>query len=75
MSLKLMIIFALMLVLWLITSMNPMQLNMLWFVVVLILSLIFGLPFAIMQRRHDLTSAIGAHTIVDLIRFCIFGAQ
>jgi len=41
---------------------------------VIILTLIFGLPFAIMQRKHDLSSAIGAHAIVDLIRFCIFGA-
>lgn len=40
----------------------------------IILTLIFGLPFAIMQRKHDLSSAIGAHAIVDLIRFCIFGA-
>lgn len=39
-----------------------------------VLSLIFGLPFAIMQRKHDLSSAIGAHVIVDLIRFSIFGA-
>lgn len=41
---------------------------------VIILTLTFGLPFAIMQRKHDLSSAIGAHAIVDLIRFCIFGA-
>lgn len=40
----------------------------------IILSLIFGLPFAIMQRKHDLSSAIGAHAIVDIIRFCVFGA-
>lgn len=40
----------------------------------IILTLIFGLPFAIMQRKHDLSSAIGAHAIVDLIRFCILGA-
>lgn len=40
----------------------------------IILTLIFGLPFAIMQRKHDLSSAIGAHAMVDLIRFCIFGA-
>ena len=38
-----------------------------------LLSLLFGLPFAIMQRKHDLSSAIGAHAIVDLIRFCVFG--
>lgn len=39
-----------------------------------VLSLLFGLPFAIMQRRHDLSSAMGAHALVDLIRFSIFGA-
>lgn len=39
----------------------------------IILSLLFGLPFAIMQRKHDLTSAIGAHATVDLIRFIVFG--
>lgn len=37
------------------------------------LSIMFGLPFALMQRKQDLSSAIGAHAIVDLIRFCIFG--
>lgn len=31
------------------------------------LSLLFGLPFAIMQIKRDLSSAIGAHAIVDLI--------
>lgn len=41
---------------------------------IVVLSLLFGLPFAIMQRKHDLSSAIGAHAIVDIIRFCIFGA-
>lgn len=40
-SLKLIIIFVLFLVLWLITSMNPMKLNVLWFIVVLILSILF----------------------------------
>lgn len=35
---------------------------------------IFGLPLAIMQRKHDLSSAIGAHAIVDIIRFCVLGA-
>lgn len=39
----------------------------------IILSLMFGLPFAIMQRKQDLSSAIGAHAIVDLIRFTVFG--
>jgi len=39
-----------------------------------ILSLLFGLPFAIMQRKRDLSSAIGCHMLVDLIRFCLTGA-
>ncbi|WP_425448801.1 CPBP family glutamic-type intramembrane protease [Dethiothermospora halolimnae] len=43
------------------------------FQIVVVLCLLFGLPFAILQRRRDLLSAIGAHTIVDIIRFCVFG--
>lgn len=41
---------------------------------VVVLALLFGLPFAIMQRKRDLSSAIGAHTLVDAVRFCTFGA-
>lgn len=41
---------------------------------VVILTLLFGLPFALMQRKSNLVSAIGAHTMVDLVRFCVFGA-
>jgi|SRR5699024_2845016 len=37
------------------------------------MSIMFGLPFALMQRKWDLTSAIGAHALVDLIRFIVFG--
>lgn len=40
---------------------------------VVVLTLLFGLPFAIMQRKRDLSSAIGAHTLVDAVRFCTFG--
>lgn len=40
---------------------------------VIILFLLFGLPFAMMQRKRDLVSAIGAHTVVDLIRFIALG--
>lgn len=36
---------------------------------VIILSLLFGLPFALLQRKRDLFSAITAHTLVDLIGF------
>lgn len=40
---------------------------------VIILSLLFGLPFALLQRKRDLFSAITAHTLVDLIRFICLG--
>lgn len=39
----------------------------------LILAVLFGLPFAIMQRKLNLISAIAAHTLVDLVRFICFG--
>ena len=39
----------------------------------LLLCVIFGLPFAILQRKRDLTSAMVSHGLVDAIRFCIFG--
>ncbi len=39
----------------------------------LLLCLLFGLPFAILQRKRDLTSAMVSHGLVDAIRFCIFG--
>lgn len=38
-----------------------------------ILSLLFGLPMALLMRRRDLTSAIITHTVVDLIRFLFLG--
>lgn len=40
---------------------------------ILILALLFGLPFALLQRKRDLTSAMIAHGVVDVIRFCFFG--
>lgn len=40
---------------------------------VIMLSLLFGLPFALLQRKRDLFSAITAHTLVDLIRFICLG--
>lgn len=40
---------------------------------VLLLTLIFGLPFAILQKKRDITSAMIAHGVVDIIRFCFFG--
>ncbi len=39
----------------------------------LILSLLFGLPFALLQKKRDLTSAMVAHGLVDFIRFCFVG--
>lgn len=39
----------------------------------LILCILFGLPFALLQRKRDLTSAMVSHGLVDAIRFCIFG--
>jgi hypothetical protein len=39
----------------------------------LILCVLFGLPFAILQRKRDLTSAMISHGLVDAVRFCIFG--
>jgi hypothetical protein len=39
----------------------------------LLLCVIFGLPFALLQRKRDLTSAMISHGLVDAIRFCIFG--
>ena len=39
----------------------------------LILCILFGLPFTILQRKRDLTCAMVSHGLVDAIRFCIFG--
>jgi len=39
----------------------------------IMLSLLFGLPFALLQKKRDLTSAMIAHGIVDVIRFCFIG--
>lgn len=37
------------------------------------LGVLFGLPFAILQRRRDLLSASVAHGLVDLVRFLCLG--
>lgn len=37
------------------------------------LSLFYGFPFALIQRKYNLVTAIGSHTFVDFIRFCTFG--
>ena len=38
-----------------------------------VLALLFGLPFAVLQRRRDVASAMIAHGLVDLMRFVAFG--
>ncbi len=40
---------------------------------VVVLTLLFGLPFALLQRKRDLLTAIIAHFVVDLIRFMVMG--
>ncbi len=40
---------------------------------VITLSIIFGLPFSIMMRKVNILSAIGAHALVDIVRFVITG--
>ncbi|SHH33171.1 CAAX protease self-immunity [Clostridium collagenovorans DSM 3089] len=39
----------------------------------IVLSVLFGMPFALMQRKANLVSAIGAHAFVDFMRFCLLG--
>lgn len=39
----------------------------------LLLSLLFALPFALLQHKRDLTSAMVSHGLVDAIRFTLFG--
>ena len=39
----------------------------------LVLCVLFGIPFAVLQRKRDLTSAMVSHGLVDAVRFCIFG--
>ncbi|WP_150273871.1 type II CAAX prenyl endopeptidase Rce1 family protein [Paenibacillus tepidiphilus] len=38
-----------------------------------VLALLFGLPFALLQQKRDIASAMLAHGIVDVIRFCFAG--
>lgn len=37
------------------------------------LCVLFGLPFTILQRKRDITSAMISHGLVDAVRFTIFG--
>lgn len=39
----------------------------------ILLCILFGLPFAILQRKRDVASAMVSHGLVDAIRFTIFG--
>lgn len=39
----------------------------------ILLCVLFGLPFAILQRKRDITSAMISHGLVDAVRFMIFG--
>ena len=41
---------------------------------IIILSVLFGLPFALLQRKRDLSTAMGSHFLVDIIRFCVYRA-
>lgn len=36
-------------------------------------SIIFGLPFSLLQRKRDVTSAMTSHFRVDAVRSIIFG--
>lgn len=38
-----------------------------------ILCVLFGLPFAILQKKRDISSAMISHGLVDAVRFTIFG--
>lgn len=38
-----------------------------------ILCLLFGLPFAVLQKKRDIASAMISHGLVDAVRFTIFG--
>jgi len=42
-------------------------------IVVILYTVIFGLPFAYLQWKRDVASAMIAHGVVDFIRFCLFG--
>ena len=39
----------------------------------MVLSVLFGLPFALMQRKRDISSAMISHGIVDAVRFTLTG--
>ena len=37
------------------------------------LCVLFGLPFALLQRKRDITTAMISHGIVDAVRFTLLG--
>ena len=39
----------------------------------MILLVLFSLPFTVLQRKRDIASAMIAHSLVDLMRFVVFG--
>ncbi len=39
----------------------------------ILLCILLGLPFMILQRKRDITSAMISHGMVDAMRFMIFG--
>ena len=39
----------------------------------LVLSILFGLPFALLQKKRDIASAMISHGIVDAVRFTLTG--
>ena len=39
----------------------------------IVTSLIFGVPFSLLQRKRDVTSAMVSHFVVDAVRFVVFG--
>ncbi len=39
----------------------------------LILCVLFGLPFALLQKKRDIFSAMVSHGLIDAVRFVIFG--
>ena len=38
-----------------------------------ILCILFGLPFALLQKKRDIFSAMVSHGLVDAVRFALFG--
>ena len=43
------------------------------FITTIVLAVLFGLPFTILQRKRDIASAMISHGIVDAVRFTLIG--